>query len=151
MDHMTANARLSAYMDGELTAAERAAVEQHLAACSTCAATLRDLQLISQAVRGFPAPSVDAKLLQKLHKNVDQVGRRPVERFVGLLSGVAACLAVIGGLMLMQPANAAPVPPDRWEGHAVGIIDDNLVSTGSNTREMAIGQWMVSDLSTRGD
>jgi anti-sigma factor RsiW len=150
MDHMTASGRLSAYMDGEVTAAERAAIDKHLAECSICADTLRDFRLISQTVRGFPAPSIDAALLQKLHKGVDQVGRRPLERFVGLLSGIAACLAMIGGLMLMRPANAAPLAPDRWEGNAVGIIDETLATSGGNTRENAIGQWMVSNLSPRG-
>ncbi len=35
---------LSAYLDGELAAAELAAVEQHLAACAECRATLEDLK-----------------------------------------------------------------------------------------------------------
>jgi anti-sigma factor RsiW len=138
-------------MDGEATPAERAALDRHLAECVLCTATLRDLQRISQAVRAFPAPTLDAGLLRRLHGGVDQIGRRPLERFVGLLSGIAACLAVIGGLMLMQPANAAPLAPDRWEGNAIGIIDESLATSGGNTRENAIGQWMVSNLSARGD
>jgi anti-sigma factor RsiW len=151
MDHNTASNRLSAYMDGELTPPERAAIDKHLAECSVCTATLNDLQRISHAVRALPAPSLDAGVLRRLHGSVDQIGRRPLERFVGLLSGIAACLAVIGGLMLMQPANAAPLAPDRWEGNAVGIIDESLATSGGNTRENAIGQWMVSNLSARGN
>jgi anti-sigma factor RsiW len=150
MDHSTVSQRLSAYMDSEVMPGERAAIEKHLAECPVCAATLRDFQLISTTVRGFEPPEMDAAVLHRLHNGVDQIGRRPVERFVGLLSGLAACLAVIGGLMLLRPAATTPVAPDRWEGHAAGIIDETLATSVGGTREVALGQWMVSNLSTRG-
>jgi anti-sigma factor RsiW len=150
MDHTTVNQRLSAYMDGEVTPSERAAIDSHLAECPACTATLRDFQMISRTVRGFEGPTVEPALLQRLHNGVDQFGRRPVERFVGLLTGIAACLAVIGGLMLLQPGTPTPILPDRWEGHAAGIFDENQIIAGGSMREIAIGQWMVSNLSNRG-
>jgi anti-sigma factor RsiW len=41
---------LSAYADGEVSAAERAQVELHLSGCSDCRARLADLQALSAAV-----------------------------------------------------------------------------------------------------
>jgi len=47
--------RLSAYVDDELSEAERAAADTHLRACEACRTTLEDFQAIRQWVRG-PAP-----------------------------------------------------------------------------------------------
>jgi negative regulator of sigma E activity len=51
--------RLSAYLDGELTAAERAEVEAHLAACAACAALLATMGEVDDVARELPveAPS----------------------------------------------------------------------------------------------
>lgn len=46
-------ALLSAWLDAELSAAERAAVEAHLGSCATCAAELAALRRIRAHLRGF--------------------------------------------------------------------------------------------------
>jgi anti-sigma factor RsiW len=43
--------RLSEYLDGELTEAERAALERHLAACPVCTSTLADLTRVVMRAR----------------------------------------------------------------------------------------------------
>ncbi len=45
---------LSVYLDGEISEEERKRVEEHLLVCSTCSATLRSYQEVSEAVRGLP-------------------------------------------------------------------------------------------------
>lgn len=63
-------ARLSDYMDGELTAAERAEVETHLADCPECAATLDELRTVVREAGTLPElppegdlwPGIEARL-----------------------------------------------------------------------------------------
>src|SRR5262245_47615869 len=54
-------ARLSEYLDGELTDAERSALERHLDACPSCTATLAQLTRVLERARGLPPhmPSTD--------------------------------------------------------------------------------------------
>jgi hypothetical protein len=53
--------RLSEFQDDELTSAEHAACEAHLAECETCRGVLRELQYVTKAARadGDRNPSVD--------------------------------------------------------------------------------------------
>ena len=48
--------RLSEFLDGDLTAAERTALERHLAACPACSTTLADLTRVVMRARALPAP-----------------------------------------------------------------------------------------------
>jgi anti-sigma factor RsiW len=54
-------ARLSDYLDGELTDAERSALERHLGACPSCTAALDELARVVERARRMPAraPSTD--------------------------------------------------------------------------------------------
>ena len=55
------NDRLSDYLDEELSPAERAEIEAHLATCATCATTLAELAAVAARARSLPdrAPVVD--------------------------------------------------------------------------------------------
>jgi hypothetical protein len=57
-DWETQRERLSAYVDGELPAAERAALEAHLAGCARCAAELSELRQVAGLLRALPAARV---------------------------------------------------------------------------------------------
>jgi anti-sigma factor RsiW len=46
--------RLSEYLDGELDATERSALEAHLATCGTCYATLAELQQVVARAKALP-------------------------------------------------------------------------------------------------
>ncbi len=48
--------RLSEYLDGDLTADERTALERHLAACPACSTTLAELTRVVMRARALPAP-----------------------------------------------------------------------------------------------
>jgi len=50
--------QLSAYLDGELSAAERAALERHLPACSECRAELAELRRVRALLGALPSPSL---------------------------------------------------------------------------------------------
>jgi Putative zinc-finger len=51
--------RLSAWLDGELPARERAEVEAHLAECESCAAFVAQLKAVDEAARSLPTEAPD--------------------------------------------------------------------------------------------
>jgi hypothetical protein len=57
-EHRYAEERLSAYLDGELTAQERAAVERHVAGCQACQWNLETLRQTVQWTRELPSVPV---------------------------------------------------------------------------------------------
>jgi hypothetical protein len=50
--------RLSAYLDGELPASERAPLERHLAGCAECRSDLDELREVRGLLRSMPAPAL---------------------------------------------------------------------------------------------
>lgn len=116
---------LSAYLDGELDAAARRAMDAHLAACPACAARLAELQVLAedfgrlaQDSLGFDLAGVIAGRLDALPKPRPDKPRRQAARWWGLLPaslGAAASLAIgvgmgsalIGGSSAAMPRVAA--------------------------------------------
>ncbi len=58
---------LSAYLEGGLTAAERAGVEAHIAGCADCAALLGLMRETMTATAGFPEAEPSAGLMARLY------------------------------------------------------------------------------------
>ena len=58
---------LSAYLEGELAAAEKAAVDAHLAACPECAALLALMKEMTGAMAAFPEAEPSPALLSKIY------------------------------------------------------------------------------------
>jgi anti-sigma factor RsiW len=58
--HRWAHARLSAYLDGELSPRQRRRLERHVSACADCAPTLRSLIRVIHALRTLPRPPASA-------------------------------------------------------------------------------------------
>lgn len=120
MDH-AGEGQLLAYLDGELSAAERAAVSAHLAACTACA---EELSVLEEASRQFaaslrlldsvaPAPTpVEAVLARAKAERVAAV-RRTLLRAAGIVLFLAAGgAAAMPGSPLRQWVQAA------WERRA---------------------------------
>ncbi|MGN6368711.1 MAG: anti-sigma factor family protein [Phycisphaerae bacterium] len=151
MGHNEISKRLSAYLDNEVSPQERALIETHLTECTLCTELLGSLRAISSMVRGYNATPLDAAFLQKLHNQVDNLSKRSVERFGWALAGIAACIALIAGIHLSlytAPAQAATVTaPAAWEGQAVQLSANTDEAATSSNGELAMAQWMVSDLS----
>ncbi|HYG75000.1 MAG TPA: zf-HC2 domain-containing protein [Planctomycetota bacterium] len=63
-------ADLSAFLDGELTAQEKSALEQHLSGCLACRRTLETLRTVSGAVGDVPRVKAPPSLLEKVRKDV---------------------------------------------------------------------------------
>jgi len=108
MDRGCQHWRLSAYLDGELSAEEAVQVEQHLAACAECRARLRALERITVTLRQArplvppPTPAHSAALPAAR-------GRRVWRWALACGLGAAVALGVRAG-MVRQPAAAAARP-----------------------------------------
>jgi hypothetical protein len=124
---MTAHAdwtdRFSAYLDGELDAAGREAVEAHVAGCSDCRAVLDELRAIAAAAPGYGGAPPARDLWPGIR---DEIERRRVVRFpartarparrYSLPQLVAASLAVAlltggGTWLLLRATLGAPAAP----------------------------------------
>ena len=146
MEHVSK--QLSAYLDGELSADLHVQVETHLSQCSHCAKELDELRQTSAAIQQLSFSEPSTILLNRLHASIEAAARRPaIERFIGFLSGVAACLAIVSGLLLMQPSATTSVVPSHaaWEHDAVELADETEMAP-----ETAIGEWMVASLADSG-
>ena len=109
---------LSAYHDGELAAAERAAIGQHVASCSACTQQLESLQLMSALLIGSQSDGLSQIAWRRLHDKLDEMAERGLVRWAWEVSGIAAAILLIGSVWLTQLADptsaTASVPP--WVG-----------------------------------
>lgn len=62
-DHRWAPARMSGYLDGDLTVRARARMEHHLGECEDCRRLLAGLRAVVDGLRRLPAPSGGADAL----------------------------------------------------------------------------------------
>lgn len=100
--------RLSEYLDGDLSTAERDACEQHLAGCAECARVLEELKGITAAARALPPTPPPADLWNAIEARLEtpvltmrpraEVRERLARRWtlsVGQLAAMAACLVAV--------------------------------------------------------
>lgn len=104
-EHRYVSDRLSAYIDGELPARERARVETHLAACEGCRADLHTLRWTKGLLQQVPTAKVPRSFVVRA---ADVEARRPTRRRVSLFAtqwatAVVALLliVVVGGDLLI--------------------------------------------------
>lgn len=110
------DAQLSAYLDGELEAGERAAVEAALARSPALAARLQRLRGVDAALRALPVEAPSEELLARLRARVvaddpASTRRGPPRRrrwLAGLAAAAAAGLALL--FFATRPAPRAPQP-----------------------------------------
>lgn len=114
---------LSAYLDGELPAADRARVEAHLATCESCAQRLRELRATAALIASLPSPRAARSLVPALTPRWNWL--RPVRSLSAFATGAflfAFLITVVGrsgaGLgggdastaIFSRGAGAAPAP-----------------------------------------
>ena len=110
--------RLSEYLDGDLTLAERTALEAHLAACGTCRATLDELRRVvarAQALDDLP-PAADLWPRIAEHVGIVSLAARRARRRLSFtlpqLTAAAVVLALLsaGSARLLFRNPSAPPP-----------------------------------------
>ena len=79
--------QLSAYLDGALTPAERAAVDTHLGSCADCRARLAELRGVSALLRSLPDPMPSRRLVPRLA--TVPVWIAPLRTLATLASGIS--------------------------------------------------------------
>ena len=104
--------QLSDYLDGELPAGERDAVEAHLASCAPCAAVLTDLKRVVAQAQGSSTRPPDADLWAGIAGRID--ARTPAPRRIAFtlpqLAAAAALLMAVSGGIAWQAGRAARPP-----------------------------------------
>src|SRR5882757_5212880 len=77
---------LSAYLDGELSADERAAVEARLATDAAAQQLLHELRSVSQSVQALPTESVgrdvSEEIIRRAHESAPRPGTAPSAKTV---------------------------------------------------------------------
>jgi len=136
--------RLSEYVDGELAAGERSALETHLATCANCRATLGDLRGVVARAKSLEDRAPKADLWSGIHARLTP-GRRPgvslpwrVSFSVPQLMAASIALVLLSGggawLALRQPqalrgGPTAPLPD--------GVVRPAAVWTGRTDAAIA--------------
>jgi hypothetical protein len=102
---------LSAYLDGEVSAAEGARVEEHLGECGQCRALLEDLRLLSTATDAEEVPPVPEDLSRRIAWRLSHAGPVPAKRswIFRVPLAAAASLAAAAVLWVVWQQGTAPL------------------------------------------
>ena len=115
-------AQLSAYLDGDLDAGARAAVETHLTRCGECARTLDELRRVARQARALrergaePAPAVWDAIARHVEQGRPAEPRAAARWRLTLTApqlaaaGLLLMMASAGGGYLLRPTADAPRP-----------------------------------------
>ena len=125
---------LSAYLDGELTAGEKEAVEAHLQTCDACRHLAEALGSLRTEIRGAeltPPPELRSSIMKQIHR---ENRLRRIRRLTAVGSvGAAAmlCLVIIGNAVLGSLTAADSAAPEAYHDadmaystySSVGVMD----------------------------
>lgn len=140
MSHLTEE-QVNLYLDDELSAIERAAVEAHLAGCDECRAEVAALQRLFTALEELahePAPDLVPDVLTRIHPRRRLVGRgltrfRPLWLIPALQAAAALALLAWGRTQLA--------------GYWVSLVDTlslgRLGEMWARASVWTVGQWAV--------
>jgi anti-sigma factor RsiW len=145
--------RLHAYFDGELPAAEAAALTRHVEGCADCRAALAQLEAARGALRRFagvqaPQP-LRASILRALDaeeqqsrpaRTADPLWRRPF--WLGMLGGVggSAVAAALAFLLLFAPQ--ASLLDQLVNAHVHSLTPGHLIAVVSTDRH-TVKPWFA--------
>lgn len=112
---------LSALLDGELGAAEEAAVRAHLDGCEACRDELAATERVRALVRGLPQLDLPPVVVERAR----WAGRRRVSRLGAAAAAAVAAAASVAFLTMASPSDSR-VDPD------VGRLVDVHATSGVN-------------------
>jgi anti-sigma factor RsiW len=105
--------RLSAALDGELTAGDAREVQQHLAGCDACARRYRTLQQMRTAVRSTPFAPVDAGRFDAAVLARVRHEPSPLRISGAWIAAAAALVIAVSSAVLMLQGHSGVAQPRR--------------------------------------
>jgi anti-sigma factor RsiW len=141
-------AQVHALHDGELSAADAAAVERHAAECAACGALLGELRGLSRMIAVADRAAMPERMVSRLHGQWHAARDRGTVRVLSWLTGAAAAL-LVAGLAMWTPPRPGTVARGggTWEIAAVTppVVAD--AHAGEGTELVQVAQWIADDLS----
>jgi len=141
---------LSAYLDGEVTAAERRQVEDWLTNDPTTKRLYSRLLMMQQSFQAMPVPAAEQSAQELATKVLQRVERKPKQTWILGGSAIAALLIAVvsgvgGGRQLFAPQFARSPVPAESDGLIVAlneplveIVNPNDLMLGVNAPIMDI-------------
>jgi hypothetical protein len=128
-EHCYVEERLSAYLDGELSAKERSLVERHLTTCEECRWSLDTLRQTVQWTRELPTVSLPRVFTIPVAAKPAPARRLPW--FVPVLQGATALVAVLLVFVVavdyvLPGAGVSVSEPSVWQEAAPALDDQSL-------------------------
>lgn len=106
MSHPLAE-RLSEYVDGELDAADRPALEAHLETCEACRRDVTELRRVRDWLRSDPSRPSDAPSTAEWLAIEARIGRRRRMQRIGIAVGLLAAAAVAAIIVIGVPSSSS--------------------------------------------
>lgn len=136
--------QLSALMDGELAAPERAALEAHVVACEDCRVILDALRSTVAELRALPEPALTEQDSWALRSAISRA-RRPARRWQRLAwsSGAAAAsviaiVAIVAGLGNGGTADLASGPEEARDSIALQSTSQDYGPASAQQRLLSV-------------
>ncbi len=139
---------LSAYLDGEVTAAERRQVEEWMTSDPTTQRLYSRLLKIRQGLQSLPVPTPQQSVQQTVEQVFNQVERRP--RLQLLWGGAAIAAAAAVALLTGTPLGRGPVPQlaERPQSESTTTVNSEAVLIALEQPLVSIPKAAVSDPSS---
>lgn len=116
-------ARISAYLDNELSGREMLALRAHLSACPICTEELRCVQVVKHLVSSVPVPGPSADFEERLVSRVLAVPPLVEKRLsLAAFTGIAAVSMLATIMLLNLMRTPAPAALDGHEDMATQIM-----------------------------
>src|SRR5262245_6213248 len=132
---------LEAYVDGELSAAESAAFDQHAAGCSTCRPMIERHLALRARLRGELArPTASAalrdRILAKLPAERPAFVRQPRRQWIAMAAAacVAAVLASSATFYVMRPSGEETWQQAVLTAHLRATLSGHVIDVASSDR-----------------
>lgn len=152
--------RLSEYLDGDLSNAERDACEQHLAGCAECAGVLEELKAVAAAARALPGAPPPAELWNAIEARLEtpvlamrpraEIRERLARRWTfsaGQLAAMAACLVAVTAAAMWLATHGSTGSPGAGTADPVATVPGGSApspSSGSDESSTASPEATLS-------
>ena len=137
--------QLSAYVDGELDASERAGLEAHVAGCAECTRALDAIRATLTDLATLPVPQLDAGSIAAIDDRIaaERIARRSFTRRRGWTTGAAAAgivIALVAVVSVLQNGSDKSGSTVRRAESFDAALQDN---SATNYTEESLGQALA--------